>query len=294
MNQALGGRAAAWLDGAVGPGPAPRPSSTVLLVRDADAPRDGVELFMMRRQPTMAFAAGMHVFPGGGVDPRDADHDVPWAGPEPAEWARLLGASTDEARELVCAAVRETFEESGVLLAGPDGDRVVDDVSDDGWEADRQALLSRDVALSELLARRRLVLRSDLLRPWAHWVTPEFEPRRYDTRFFLAAVPRGQRARHVEGGEATESGWWPARDVLSGHADGRVVLLPPTLVGVEDVAAASSVAELLAARRQVRPVLPWIERADGVGDGTAVGGTAVGGTAADDGTVVARLLADLP
>lgn len=235
-----------------------RPSATVVLVRDNEG-GGAVELFLLRRQTTMAFAAGMCVFPGGGVDPRDADAALPWAGPEPERWARWLGCTAVRARELVCAAVRETFEECGVMLAGPDGERVVDDVSGADWEADRQALLSRDVALSELLRRRGLVLRSDLLRPWAHWTTPEFEPRRYDTRFFLAAVPNGQLARHVEAGEASESGWWRATDVLAAAAQEQVALLPPTLVTVEEVAAAAHVEQLLAANRVVRPVMPWLE-----------------------------------
>ncbi|MFP5347016.1 MAG: NUDIX hydrolase [Actinomycetes bacterium] len=205
MPRSLGPKAQAWLDGSAPEAVPARPAATVLLVRESSS--GGVDLFLLLRQATMAFAGGMYVFPGGGVDPRDAD-DVPWAGPSAQEWGSWLGCASAVARELVCAAVRETFEECGVLLAGPDANAVVDDVTGDDWEADRQALLSRDVALSELLTRRGLVLRADLLRPWAHWVTPEFESCRYDTRFFLAALPRGQKARHVEGGEASESGWW--------------------------------------------------------------------------------------
>jgi 8-oxo-dGTP pyrophosphatase MutT (NUDIX family) len=147
----------------------------------------------------MAFAAQMHAFPGGGVDARDGDLDVPWAGPDPQEWATALGSSRTQARELVCAAVRELFEECGVLLAGPDEHTVVADLSDPSWEQDRQGLLTRTIALSQLLTRRHLVLRTDLLRAWAHWTTPVFEPRRYDTRFFVAALPAGQRAQDVGG-----------------------------------------------------------------------------------------------
>src|SRR5262252_6222824 len=112
----------------------------------------------------MAFAAGAYVFPGGSVDASDEDAGIEWAGPDAAEWGRLLGAPAELARTLVCAAVRETFEECGVLLAG-------------------------SVSLARLLHRRGLVLRSDLLRPWARWITPVTEERRYDTRFFAAALP---------------------------------------------------------------------------------------------------------
>lgn len=256
----LSDRARTWLERAAAlagsadvDAAAPRPAATVLLVRDGD---DGVELFLMRRQTTMAFAGGMTVFPGGGVDPRDGDASLPWAGPAPDRWAQWLGSSPVDARELVCAAVRETFEECGVLLAGPSAGEVVDDVSSLDSESDRLALISREVALSDLLQRRGLVVRSDLLRPWAHWVTPEFEPRRYDTRFFLAAVPPGQKARHVPDGEASESGWSSASAVLDEFAAGTVVMLPPTLVAVEEVAAAVSVAALLDQARVLAPVMP--------------------------------------
>ena len=96
----------------------PRDAATVVLMRPGTT-ATGPEVYLLRRQASMAFAAGMCVFPGGGVDPRDFDHAVAWAGPAPAEWAERLGTDEATARALVCAAVRETFEESGVLLAGP-------------------------------------------------------------------------------------------------------------------------------------------------------------------------------
>ena len=111
----------------------------------------------------MAFAAGMCVFPGGGVDPRDFDHAVAWAGPAPAEWASRLGVDEATARALVCAAVRETFEESGVLLAGTSPTSVVEDTTGDDWESDRVALETRELSFTEFLDRRGLVLRTDLL-----------------------------------------------------------------------------------------------------------------------------------
>lgn len=248
---------------------AARASATVLLLRDS---ADGVEVFVLRRVASMAFAPRMHVFPGGGVDPRDADPELPWAGPSPVDWAAVLGGGAAEASELVCAAVRELFEECGVVLAGPDGDRVVDDLDDPGWEVDRQSLLDRSLALSEMLERRGLVLRSDLLRPWAHWTTPVFEPRRYDTRFFVAAMPAGQHARDV-GGEADHAAWISARAAVLGQHDGRLAMLPPTLVALEEVAAHPDVASVMAAPRRLRRVMPWLAGQqmridlDGVGGG---------------------------
>jgi len=252
----------------------PRAASTVLLLRDPDDGHGdgGPQVFVLRRTATMAFAPRMHVFPGGGVDARDADPRVPWVGPDPRWWAAALGAGEAEASELVCAAVRELFEECGVMLAGPDAASVVPDLGDPQWEADRQALLDRSLALTELLGRRELVLRGDLLRPWSHWITPEIEPRRYDTRFFVAALPAGQRARHV-GGEADEAAWIGARAAVRGHREGRLAMLPPTLVALEEVAAHDDVASVLAAPRRVRRVMPWLDGdamrvdLDGVGGG---------------------------
>jgi 8-oxo-dGTP pyrophosphatase MutT (NUDIX family) len=246
----------------------PRASATVLLLRDGDPGSDGPEVFVLRRAASMAFAARMHAFPGGGVDPRDADLDVPWAGPAPARWAELLGADEPQARSLVCAAVRELFEECGVLLAGPDESSVVADLSDPSWEDDRLALLDHSLALSQMLTRRGLVLRTDLLRAWSHWTTPRFEPRRYSTRFFVAALPDGQTARDV-GGEADRAEWVAAGAAVSGFRAGRMAMLPPTILSLEEVARWAGVAQVLAAPRVVRPVMPWlVARSDGTPSAT--------------------------
>ena len=119
-------QAAAFADGSKEPAE-PRDAATVVLLRRGGA---GPEVYLLRRHVSMEFAGGMCVFPGGGVDPRDFDHTVAWAGPTPAEWAARLGVDEAKARALVCAAVRETFEESGVLLAGASADSVVADIED--------------------------------------------------------------------------------------------------------------------------------------------------------------------
>ena len=138
-----------------------------MLVRDGAA---GVEVFLVRRVRGMAFAGGMTVFPGGGVDPADADADVAWAGPPPSWWAQRFGIDEPRARALVCAAVRETFEECGVLLAGPTSDTVVADTTE--YHGSRKRLEGRELTFSAFLAENDLVLRSDLLRPWSRWITP--------------------------------------------------------------------------------------------------------------------------
>ena len=140
----------------------------------------------------MAFAAGMYVFPGGAVDPRDADAASAGPGRRRPTGPRRSAPTSRWPAALVCAAVRETFEESGVLLAGPSAARRRDTTATTGRPTGSR-WSGRDLSLAELLARRGLVLRADLLRPWAHWITPAVEPRRYDTRFFVAALPAGQR-----------------------------------------------------------------------------------------------------
>jgi 8-oxo-dGTP pyrophosphatase MutT (NUDIX family) len=231
---------------------APRDASTVILLRDSS---EGLLVYLLRRVSSMKFAPGAYVFPGGSVDRRDGDLAVAWSGPSPAEWGSAFGATETLARELVCAAVRETFEESGVLLAGPASDAIVPDTSGDDWEADRQALLDRSQSLAELLARRGLVLRGDLLRPWAHWITPEIEERRYDTRFFVAALPDGQRTRDVST-ESDRVTWVRPGDAAAAARRGDMPMLPPTLVTLTELAAYDSVADVLAAVRTVRPRLP--------------------------------------
>ncbi|GGK57738.1 NUDIX hydrolase [Ornithinimicrobium pekingense] len=240
--------------------PDPRPSSTVMLLRDGSG---GPEVFVLRRASSMAFAPGMVAFPGGGVDPRDADPDVPWAGPRPTEWARRLGADEAVARELVIAAAREVFEECGVLLAGPSDREVVADLGDPSWETERQRLLDRRQSLGELLTRRGLVLRSDLLSLRAHWRTPVCEPRRYDTRFFAARLPQGQRALHLTT-EAERVDWAVPDELLAAQTEGTEILLPPTQVMVEELALVEDLdAWLAAAPSAVPAVQPWPVEHDG-------------------------------
>lgn len=245
--------------------PAPvKDASTVVLIRDSEA---GVETYLLERHAGMAFASGFWVFPGGGVDPRDFDAEIGWAGPSAADWAEALVCDQAAARALVCAAVRETFEESGVLLAGHSADTVVSDTTGEDWEADRRALEARDLSFTEFLSRRGLVLRTDLLRFWGRWITPEFEPRRYDTRFFIAALPEGQITRDVST-ESERVAWLPTLAVVQGADAGELQLLPPTLCTCMEVAEMGSAQEVLdsASVRDGDPVLPtMVVNDDGTG-----------------------------
>ncbi|CAM3659915.1 hypothetical protein GCM10009799_47150 [Nocardiopsis rhodophaea] len=248
----------------------PRPSATVMLLREDPSPASGspgkrgdLQVYLLRRASSMPFAPGAYAFPGGGVDERDADHEVGWAGPAPRLWAERLGATEPLARALVCAAVRETFEESGVLLAGTSADDVVADTRDEGWEADRQALIDRSLPFAEFLDKRRLVLRSDLLRAWSQWITPKVESRRYDTRFFAAALPEGQQTRDV-GGEADRVAWMRPADAVAGWERGELPMLPPTVSTCKDLAACGTLAGVMAAERgEIRPIEPELREIEG-------------------------------
>jgi len=224
----------------------PRDAATVVLLRRSADPGSGPSIYLLRRQTSMAFAGGMCVFPGGGVDPRDFDATVAWAGPSPTDWAARLRVDEAEARALVCAAVRETFEESGVLLAGTSAGDVVADTTGDDWEADRVALESRELAMSDFCSRRGLVLRSDLLGVWAGWLTPVFEPRRYRTWFFVASLPEGQRTRDVSS-ESSSVTWMPALEAVQAVDDGDLMMMPPTYLTCLEVGQHADPAEVLAA-----------------------------------------------
>ena len=237
-------QARAYADGDAAPAE-PRNAATVVLLRPG---AEGPSVYLLRRQTSMAFAAGMCVFPGGGVDERDFDASIAWAGPPAADWAARLGVEEELARALVCAAVRETFEESGVLLAGTSPDEVVADLTGDDWEADRHALESRELAFTELLDRRGLVLRTDLLGVWSGWLTPMFEPRRYRTWFFVAVLPDGQRTRDVST-ESDRVTWMPALSAVEAVERQELLMLPPTYLTCLEVAQSATPADVLAAAR---------------------------------------------
>jgi 8-oxo-dGTP pyrophosphatase MutT (NUDIX family) len=201
----------------------------------------------------MAFG-GVYAFPGGGVDPSDRPETLR------PDWAGRLGIPQEPARAVVGAAARELFEEAGVLLAGrrEEPGHTVGDVSGADWEADRRRVLARELTMTALLGRRNLRLRDDLLLPWARWITPEFEPRRFDTWFFVALLPDGQTARDVSG-EADRTAW-----ISPAAADG-LEMLPPTRSMLDDLRAYKSMADVIAAERDAAtPVLPRVElTADG-------------------------------
>ena len=231
----------------------PKRAATVLLLRDGDG---GPSVHMLRRRASMAFAGGAYAYPGGGVDPRD-EHPVRWAGPSLETWAERLGVPDPaQAQAVVCAAVRETYEEAGVLLAGETALTVVGDTTGDDWEKDREALVARELSFADFLDRRGLVLRSDLLGAWARWITPEFEPRRYDTWFFVAVLPEGQRTRNAST-EADRTVWIRPAEAAAGYDRGELTMMPPTISTLRSLLPLGAAADALDAAREqdMTPVL---------------------------------------
>lgn len=246
-----------WLAGERWDEAEPRRASTVMLVRDSNSGGSGPEVFMLRRVSEMEFAPSTMVFPGGGVDDRDGEVGLPWAGPSPSEWAERLGCSPAEAQMYVAAAIREVFEECGVLLAGPSASGPLARVDEPEWLEVRRQLVSRQVALADVLRDRGLVLRSDLIVAKAHWVTPVFEPRRYDTWFFAALMPPFQVA-DGETTEADQAGWVVPEELLREYAAGSALMLPPTVICVEEIREAPSAADFVVHSPSLPLVMPEV------------------------------------
>ena len=200
----------------------PRPASTILLLRDA-AGTNEIEVFMMVRHYEIDFNSGALVFPGGSVD--KGDQEV-IARPELYSGAEGLDGSALSFR---IAAIRETFEESGILLARPRGSNALIDARRAGEveAAHRTALCEGKTSFLKVLTENGLLLALDELVPYAHWITPEGMPKRFDTWFFLAAAPPEQVGAH-DGKESTDSIWVSPREALAGGESGRFKLPFPT------------------------------------------------------------------
>lgn len=233
----------------------PRPAATVVLIRDDPRPPSRLQVFLQRRVAGMAFAGGMTVFPGGGVDPGDHVAVAAWTGPPPEAWAARLGHEPALAAALVRAAVRETFEECGVLLAGPGP---VPPVA-------RDDLVARRATLAQVLDGAGLALRADLLLAWSRWITPEASPKRYDTAFLVACVPEGQEA-DARTTEAVEATWWHPATALADADRGEIQLMAPTRRTLEELAEHADCAAVLAAagHREIVAVVPRVRPDGGV------------------------------
>jgi 8-oxo-dGTP pyrophosphatase MutT (NUDIX family) len=228
------------------------PAATLLLVRDAVA---GLEVFMLKRNHAIDFVPGAMVFPGGKVDPADSD-------PTLADACRSAESLPREALCLRIAAIRESFEECGILLARARGsEQLVDEARARAVDAKhRDALCHGDTDLATIVAEEELELAGDLPVYFAHWITPDVMPRRFDTHFFLVETPAGQSAVH-DGGESVDSVWITPREAIAEEAADRLNIIFPTLMQLEKLSHYESVADAIAATRAepVVTVLPRIE-----------------------------------
>ncbi len=243
--------------------PPAKPAATVMLIRDADAGAGdargpGLEVFVLRRAAAAAFAGGFYVFPGGKVDPADGGEAIEplSAGLDDEAASAALGIERGGLAYWV-AAIRECFEEAGVLLArGRDGSPPAP------RHADREKVHSGELALVDLCRRDDLVLDTAAIRYVAHWVTPvEERPRRFDTRFFLAAAPADQDGRHDDG-ETVDSRWVRPAEALDEAEAGDLMLLPPTISTLRFLAGCSTVNEAFAQAAAAGPpprILPTLQ-----------------------------------
>ena len=267
MRRALSITAAAHLAKWDGVAVHPRDAATVLVTRPAGA---GIEVLLLRRRPSLQFAAGMHVFPGGTLSDGDRAA-VPWIGPDARAWAARWHCEPELAGALVVAAVRETFEETGILLAGADERSVVGAVDGPEWRAARRRLEDGELTLGAFLRDRELALRADLLGAWGHWITPAFEPRRFDTRFFVAALPtaadggRPDDDAAIRHGTEADSSFWiePAAAVRAAERS-EIAMMAPTLATLRDLCDLDPAAVLSgAAQRPITTVQPRLTVVDG-------------------------------
>jgi len=226
-----------------------RPASTVVILRDGAG---GIEVFMVVRHHQIDFASGALVFPGGKVDAEDSD----------AAWGDLApNAPNAPDRSFFVAAGRETFEEAGLVLARRRGTQEMVDA--DGAhrlvETYRAALLKGDTTFVDIVRKENLALAADLMVPFAHWITPEVVPKRFDTHFFLIAAPVVQLGAH-DGGESVEGLWITPQQALSEAKAGTRTLVFATRMNLEKLARYRTVAEAVEITRS-RPVVTVMPKA---------------------------------
>lgn len=250
----------------------PLDAATVILTKENS--RRSFDIFLMRRHRKQSFMGGAFVFPGGRLDDADCDPEL---------HALAKGATLEEARQqlaepdlaadramgLYFAAVRETFEESRVLLAvDGEGRPVQIDSSDPGdvarWESYREKIHDGSASLVDLARAEGLHFALDHVVPYSHWITPEVETKRFDTRFLVARMPLGQEPRH-DAVEMTESIWLTPKEALDRQRAGDLPLMPPTLKTIEELAAFRSIEDIFsaAASRRIETILPQAFQTDG-------------------------------
>jgi 8-oxo-dGTP pyrophosphatase MutT (NUDIX family) len=240
-------------------------AATVVLLRDR--PRGGFELLLVKRHTASRFAAGDHVFPGGKVDTHDAAADAAaWCAGVTAEAAARALVLDDHRIALAhwVGVIRETFEEVGILLARDAGGRQAQ-LEPARLASYRAALRATDAALWDMVRAERLTLATDRLVYFAHWITPEEQPLRFDTRFFAAVAPAGQEAIE-DGREIVDVRWLAPREALAAAARGEISLRNATARNIELFLPAKSAADALDAvrGREIRTIRPRVVMTNGV------------------------------
>ncbi len=228
----------------------PLPAATILLLRDSPG---GLEVFMVKRHHQIDFVAGALVFPGGRVDKGDSHPDLAEYSDGGKDWSEVM-------RAIGAAAIREAFEESGILLARDrkTGQHVT---TERLLELDpyRKQLDKREIGLIEVLKKERLNLALDDLIHFAHWITPENMPKRFDTHFFLAKSPIGHAGSH-DGRESVDSIWITPGGAIADRKKWNVIF--PTKCNLMKLDESKTVDAALAKARASKPlpVTPWLEQ----------------------------------
>jgi 8-oxo-dGTP pyrophosphatase MutT (NUDIX family) len=248
----------------------PRPAATLVLVRDAPA---GMEVFMIRRTQSAVFMGGAHVFPGGGVDASDASVELAahCEGLDDLEASRLLGVERGGLAYWT-AALRECFEEAGLLLAH-DLDGLYADLNDTQhlhvFEQWRESIRAGRATLADLCREHDLRLAAGRLAYYSHWITQPGRPRRYDTRFFVAEAPLAQTASH-DNSETVDNLWIQPAEALERHRRGELHLVFPTIKTLESIAGFKTAAALMEFARSPRKMPLMAPRAATTREGRKV------------------------
>jgi 8-oxo-dGTP pyrophosphatase MutT (NUDIX family) len=229
----------------------PRPSATVIILRDGP---QGIEAFMVVRHHEIDFASGALVFPGGKVEAHDSD----------GLWAQLASVSSHTvASAFFVAAARETFEEAGLVLARRRGTHAIIAAADAHAlvERHRARLLRGETTFGDLIKQEGLMLATELMVPFAHWITPEGLPKRFDTHFLLVAAPVAQVGSH-DGEESVEGLWIAPQRALDAAADGKRTLVFATAMNLRKLARYGTVAEAVEMTKAspIVTVMPKVER----------------------------------
>lgn len=233
----------------------PIPSATILIVRDG---AKGIEVFMVVRHHQIDFASGALVFPGGKVDPTDISKEL-------RHFCHGAGGLTDEELGYRVSAIREVFEESGILIARKkEGDCIILGKELSSLKGYRAALADKELTICEFLEKENLVLALDLLVPYSHWVTPVVMPKRFDTVFFLVKAPSDHIGTH-DGKESIDSVWITPQEALNDAESGKKTIIFPTRMNLKKLAKYPNVEEAKKAlgQEQFITVTPVVEDRNG-------------------------------